>query len=272
MKRDLISHSEADTMAQCERKWSYAQLEKLQPIKRSEGISRGNAGHKMLEVWAKEMIKGEDSEVALMFGLNAAAGMPNAALGVNLATQWIREIFPTLGWKIVAAEVQYRVQLTETLVYPFKFDLLVEIDGEMVLVDHKFLYDFYTQQMLDIFPQMPKYIFGLRSHGINARYAIYNMLRTRKVNNIEDRFCQRRTEPNEFRIQEAMREQLISMKNIQRIKHDPDWFPLRTANKMNCGHCGFADLCEVEARGDKTSANLMRSAFYEPNEYGYEDD
>ncbi len=269
-KRFLISHSEVESLSQCERKWSYAHNDHLQPKALSMGLSRGNAGHKCLEVWAENLIKGDDSETALMKGLVAAAGMPNAAQGLSLATEWVRDIFPTLGWKIIATENQYRVQLTETLVYPFKFDLLVEINGELVLVDHKFLYDFYTQQMINIFPQMPKYIFGLRSHGLDVKYAIYNMFRTRKVNDVADRFSQRITKPNEFRIQESMKEQLIGMKMIERIRKDPDWFPVRTANKMNCGNCSFADICEMDARGESTK--LLKSAFYEPNTYGYEDD
>jgi hypothetical protein len=217
------------------------------------------------------MIAGLTSEEALIHGIQCAAGMQNAAQGLALATEWVRDIFPHLGWKILAVENQYRVQLTETLVYPFKFDLLVELrDGTIALVDHKFLYDFYTQQMVDIFPQMPKYIFGLRSHGIKVEYAIYNMLRTRKVNDIKDRFNQKITRPNEFRIAESMKEQLITMKTIERIRKDEDWFPIRSANKMNCGHCSFADLCEFDARGESTK--LMKQAFYEPNTYGYEDD
>lgn len=268
--RKLISHSEVDAFTQCERKHAYAHIQKLQPKARSEGLSRGNAGHKVLEVWAKSLIAGEESEVALAKGLQEAASMPFAVAGMALATEWIRDIFPTLGWKIIAAEVQYRVQFTETLVYPFKFDLLVEVNGEIWLVDHKFLYDFYTQQMINIFPQMPKYIFGLRQHGINARGAIYNMLRTRKVNKVEDRFKQMTTKPNEFRIKEAIAEQMLNMRKIEANVANEKYRPMRTANKMNCGNCGFADLCEAEARGDSTK--LMREHFYEPNDYGYEDD
>lgn len=270
MERRLISHSEVDSFTQCERKHAYAHIQKLQPKARSEGLSRGNAGHKVLEVWAKALIEGMDSETALAKGLQEAASMPFAVAGMALATEWVRDIFPKLGWKIVAVEVQYRVQFTETLVYPFKFDMLVEKDGELWVVDHKFLYDFYTQQMIDIFPQMPRYIFGLRKHGIKAVGAIYNMFRTRKVNKVEDRFCQRITKPNEFRIKDAIAEQMLNMRKIESNAKNPDYRPMRTANKMNCGHCGFADLCEYEARGESTK--LMREAFYEPNEYGYEDD
>lgn len=270
MARLLISHSEADSFTQCERKWGYAHKLSLQPKKLSEGLSRGNAGHAYLEAWAKGMIAGLSSEEAQVHALNAAAGMPNAAQALALATEWVRDIFPKLGWKIVSVENQYRVGLEEDLVYPFKFDLLVEIRGVLVLVDHKFLYDFYSQQMVDIFPQMPKYIFGLRAQGLNVEYAIYNMFRTRKVNKIEDRYCQRETHPNEYRLRESMKEQLMNMRKIRDAKNDPNFYPVRTANKMTCGNCSFADLCEFEARGESTK--LMKEAFFEPNTYGYEDD
>jgi hypothetical protein len=274
--RLLISHSEADSFGQCERKHMYAHIQKLQPKKRSEGLARGNAGHKLLEVWAKSKISGMSDEESEQAGIQESAGMPNAAQGMKLALNWIREDFPELGWKLVSAENQYRLQLTPTLVYPFKFDLLVEINGELVLVDHKFLYDFYTQQMLDIFPQMPKYIFGLRQLGLPVQYAIYNMFRTRNVTDPTKMHMYGYTmkgiseSAKEFRMRDAMREQLMNMKQIEANRQNPKYLPVRSANKMNCGHCGFADICEMEARGESTK--LLREAFYEPNEYGYEDD
>src|SRR5690242_8859669 len=87
MARRLISHSEVDSFVQCERKHAYAHIQKLQPKARSEGISRGNAGHKVLEVWAKGLIAGDED--ALEKGLAAAASMPNAVQGMALATEWI---------------------------------------------------------------------------------------------------------------------------------------------------------------------------------------
>ena len=276
MTRLLISHSEADSFGQCERKHSYAHIQKLQPKKKSDGLSRGNAGHKLLEVWAKAKIAGASNEEAELAGIAEASGMYMASEGMALALGWIRDEFPKLGWKLVSAENQYRLELTPTLVYPFKFDLLVEVNKELVLVDHKFLYDFYTQQMIDIFPQMPKYIFGLRQLGMPVQYAIYNMFRTRKVTDPTKKHMYGYTmkglseSAKEFRMRDAMREQLLNMKAIEANKANPQYLPVRSANKMNCGNCGFADLCEFEARGESTK--LMREAFYEHNEYGYEDD
>ena len=264
MARRLISHSEVDAFEQCEKKHYYGHELKLTKPHHGDGLNRGNAGHKYLEVWAKAMLEeGYTSEMAQIKALQETAHMPNAVDALQLVIPWVKDIWPTLGWKIIAVEGEYRVTITETLVFPFKFDLLVEIKGEIVVVDHKFLYDLYTQEMIDIFPQPVKYMAGLRSHGIDVKYAIYNMFRTRKTE--IDKYKQLETRPNAFRIKTAMQEQVEGMKRIE--AKNP--IPLRTANKMNCGNCQFAPLCAAELRGENTQ--LMRDNFYVHNTYGYTD-
>ena len=45
---------------------------------------------------------------------------------------------------------------------------------------------------------------------------------------------------------------------------------IRVANKMNCDHCGFAELCAMELEGRDTT--LMRKNDFEDNTYGYVDE
>lgn len=262
-KRKLISYSEVDSLTQCEQKHHYAHVDKITTAGSSQGLSRGNAGHKFFETFFKELLKGKSTEEAKMEAITEVASDLNTPL--SLCIEWVDKVWPTLGWKIVAVEIEVRIAISPTLVYPMKADLIVEIDGELVLVDHKFLYDFYTQQMIDIFPQMPRYMVALQANGLDVKYAIYNMVRTRKVNSFTDRYQRLETRPNKFRLKQAINEQIQGMKRIE--AGIP--VPMHTANKMNCGNCQFAELCSAEIRGENTK--LMREHFFVPNTYGYED-
>ena len=263
--RMIISHSQVEALAQCEVKHHFAHVDKITSSGHSAGLARGIAGHLFFETFFKALLEGEPTEGAKMLAISSIAGDPFGAEVMNLCIEWVDKVWPTLGWKIVAVELELRVTVSDDLVYACKIDLLVEINGELVLVDHKFLYDFYTQQLIDIFPQMPKYIAALRNNGLDVKYAIYNMVRTRKVKDFDARYERLITRPNLHRIKGAFKEQMEGMRRIE--AGIP--FPLHTANKMNCGNCQFADLCAAEIRGDNTK--LMREAFFVPNTYGYED-
>lgn len=264
-KRKLISYSEADSFTQCQQKHHYAHVDKLTTASSSVGLSRGTAGHLFFETFFKGLLAGKSEIDAKTAAMNAVMSLPGALDILALCIEWVDKIWPTLGWKIVAVEIEVRLAISETLVYPCKVDLVVEIDGELVLVDHKFLYDFYTQSLIDIFPQMPRYMVNLKANGLDVKYAIYNMIRTRKVNSIDDRYQRLQTRPNKARLSQAINEQIRIMKQIEQGVA----IPTHTANKMNCGNCQFHELCAAELRGEDTT--LMRKHFFVENTYGYED-
>jgi hypothetical protein len=75
------------------------------------------------------------------------------------------------------------------------------------------------------------------------------------------------------RIRTAMLEQVQEMRKINELTKLPVGerpIPIRTANKMNCGNCGFAELCATELETGK-EATLMRKTSFKPNSYGYKD-
>lgn len=262
-KRRLISYSEADSFNQCEKKHEYAHEDKLTAVTHSDGLTLGTTGHRFLEVFFQALVDGATHDQAKNKASLDIAGEVMGAKALTLVLPWVDGIFPDLGWKIVSVEQEYRVSISPTLVYPMKADLLVQLNGELVLVDHKFLYDPYSQAVIDILPQMPLYIGAMRQHGLNVRYGLYNIIRTRqtKIDNYLSMECR----PSDNRIKQAMREQIETMTRIERGVP----VRVRTANKMNCSNCQFKDLCGMELRGEDTT--LLRNNFFEPNTYGYED-
>lgn len=261
--RRLISYSEADSFNQCEKKHEFAHEDKLTAITHSDGLTLGTTGHLFFEVFFKAILAGNTDEEAKMEATSKIAAEPMGAKALNLVLPWVDGIWPTLGWKIVSVEQEYRVTISPTLVYPMKADLLVQWNGELVLVDHKFLYDPYSREVIDILPQMPLYIGAMRSHGLNVRYGLYNILRTR--NTKIDVYTMEPCKPSPARVKQAMLEQIETMKRIENGVP----FRVRTANKMNCGNCQFNALCGAELRGEDTT--LLRANFFKHNDYGYED-
>lgn len=261
--RRVISHSEADAHSQCEVKHHYAHEDKITPLTHSDALGLGTCGHLFMETFLKAILSNMNDEQAKDFAIDAVAGESFGAKAISLCIPWVENIWPNLGWKVLAVEQEFRVAISETLVYACKVDAVVEIDGDIVLVDHKFLYDPYDQSVIDIFPQLPKYMGAMRNNGVPVKYALYNMIRTR--NTTKELYTIKATYPNNHRVKTAMLEQIEVMKRIEQGTK----LPIHTSNKMNCGNCQFKDLCAMELRGEDST--LFKQNFFVPNTYGYED-
>lgn len=272
--RRLISHSEVDGYLQCERKHAFAHEEKLQPKKRGAALAKGSAGHLFLEVFLQSIKDGMSNNDAIQNGLQKVAGEPNAADIIPLVVFWAKEVFPTLGWKIIAVEHEFTpTPVSKTLAIPGKIDLIAEVynketnEWEILIIDHKFLYDPYPIPVFNMLPQIPKYVGIMRSQGMKVKGGMFNVMRTRKLNNPMDAYVQVPVRPTNAQIRQQMIEHVTVMRQIEDNAADPDYIPLRTTNKMNCGHCGFIDLCQARLEGRDTK--LLEQIDFEKNTYGY---
>jgi hypothetical protein len=278
MPKELISHSEADAHGQCQKKHEYAHVQKLMPKTSSIALDRGNAGHLILETFLKAIKDGDVQEVAKNKALMNPELMqkyPMVAVGeaMGWCVYWIDNIWPTLGWKIVTVEEKFQIDVAEGLAYPLKVDAIVEINRSLVIVDHKFTYDAYSDTVMRIIPQMPRYAGALRKLGVQIEYGIYNFIRTRPLKDPAARFVQKKNPFNDHRIKQSIMELIQEMKAIQTFEQTPIEkrpIAIRVANKMNCDHCGFAELCAMELEGRDTK--LMRINDFEENTYGYVDE
>ena len=277
--RHLISHSEVEAFGQCEQKHDYAHVQQLEPVTQGRALVRGNAGHHFQEMFLKA-IKDEMSTAAAtkhavndLYDTDYEPDIIGEVL--KITKPWCEFVWPTLGWKVVDVEKEFRLTIDERLVYPFKVDAIVEHRGELKLVDHKFVYDPYDATTIRLMPQMPRYIAALRMMGIPVVSGIYNFMRTRELKDpfgATKKYTQVPVEPNEHRLRHSLLEQVQEMRKIDAIENTPPenrLIPVRTANKMNCGHCGFAELCAMELEG--RDSKLMRRVSFQPNTYGYKE-
>lgn len=270
-----ISGSQVANYMQCQKKFQLAHIDKLMGANGSgKALEKGKTGHKILEVWAKAHKDGMDTETALSLAM--AAGMEfNTGFAVELfpmIAHWVKEVFPTLGWKILEVEKTYYARVGtakdgRALMFPFTIDLLVEAEGKIVIVDHKFQADAFEDDMIELMPQLKKYIVALRSQKINVHHAIYNTFRTRVMKaGPAERNVMQSTVPRVPQLKAAMQVQITMMHKID--QHDGEY--LRVLDKNICTYCPFKKICIVETNGEDST--LIRQFDYITTDYGYDDE
>ena len=265
-----VSHSEVDNYLLCRRKHYYGYTKSLQRVKESAALAMGTAGHKVLEVFYKAILEGRNFDQAL-----AEAKAVADELRAEVQTPTGRaNIFDTLfdfyfpnepyvkqGWTILAVEKEFNLEYDpeNELSYPFVVDLIATSpEGKTVVIDHKFVYDFYNYEASIMQPQIPKYVGALRALNYKIDYGMYNMIRTRKLKEPDfDSMCQRLdVKPEAERVTQVFTEQIAVASEIQEIKQlseeQQNARAYRVANKMVCQSCSFIDICRTELSGGNT--------------------
>ena len=273
-----ISNSEASAYLQCERKWFYGYKENLEPVSTSTALSRGIIGHECLAAYYTVLMtephafekatRASDDKLAEYLSM---AGSDKVML-FELETLLDRyyALARADGWTILAVEQSYDIDVNDEFGYVMRLDLLANIKGKNVLVDHKIIYAFYNENDLDMNCQMPKYIGALRHNGIQVDYAILNMIRHRQKkggNTDEETFQRVVLRPSALEIKNVMREQFKASKQVVALHANPDAGNevLRTMNQMTCKNCSFLRLCKTELMGE--DASEVRATSYRQNAY-----
>lgn len=289
-----VSHSEVDSYLLCRRKHYYGYGLSLERITTSQSLATGTAGHRILDAFythlldladtpeeqlerfdlALEKAK-EEYELIVQEGYEES---PNRAplYDILFHEEWgyfANEYMVKNGWTVLAVEQEFNLVYDEETQssYPFVVDMIVrDPQGNYVVIDHKFVYDFYTPEQTDLQPQIPKYIGALRAMDYEVVYGAYNMLRTRKLKapapDATSYFMI--LKPNTDRVLNTFMEQLGVAAEIQALKELPieeqSKRAYRTANKMVCQSCSFRDICSTELMGGNTE--LMMKTEYKIRE------
>lgn len=277
-----VSHSEVDSYLLCRRKHYYGYTLGLQRVRESSSLAMGTAGHKVLEVFYQAILDGKKFDSALA---DAALVSVDLRKEVEIPTNRAN-IFDTLfdiyfpnepfynhGYEILGVEKQFNLEYDEVnkLQYPFVVDLIVRSpEGKVIVVDHKFVYDFYNYEASIMQPQIPKYIGALRALNHKIDYGMYNMIRTRKMKEMDATNMVQTLDvkPEAQRVVNVFTEQIAVASEIQAIKSKPEELQeamaYRVANKMVCQSCSFLDICRTELVGG--NGKLMMETEYKVRE------
>lgn len=257
----------------------------IEPLSFGVALTRGTIGHKALEEYYAAIIRGESFEDARRHALvslsKAMIENPDHSEIVSELTGILTGYFEHYGqadlneWEPLAVEQEFRFEIPKSdgLVFPFRVDAIFRKrrTAQMYVVDHKFVYNWYLPNTIRIMPQMPKYIFALRSMGYDITDGMYNMLSTRK--NSKDPYRRAFTDTTDIKAKQFFREQLQTMLEIRGLKEMPndEWERLHTrrnANAFNCKNCMFLELCAADLEG-MGGRRFFIEANFKPNTYGY---
>lgn len=281
----LISNSEVNTFQTCERQHYYAFREALKPKKgHSKSLTRGIVGHEALELYYKAKRKGFSKEVCTQQLIGAVESE------IPKYPEYSQELYQLISvlqryveyywdepWKILEVESTHSTLLgNSTVKYGLRLDLLVEVTsgrdkGQIIIVDHKFVYDFFNDREKQMNTQLVKYIRTLKKNGIPVRKAILNQIRYRQMKSADPNMLFRRDT-----IVTTDKESERFMEEFSKVAEDIDWLTglsqeIHKASsrmhidKQTCSQCAFQPLCKLNLQG--LDEQPTKDMLYTHNDY-----
>lgn len=279
----IVSHSEVDAYLACRRKHFYSFANGgLEPIKTNDALYRGIKGHKAMEIFFKAIqvnFTWDEALAKMQEWIVTEMTQANANLPILQDVQRLTVGFLLYNhermerWQVLHVEGEFWLPLGADIQYPFKPDLIIQEGPHIVVVDWKFIYDFYSDEMTSLLPQLAKYIGALRALGIWVKRGLYAQVRYRKMKDMSGDSIYRLHEVpmTNARIKQTFLDQIATTQEIAMLKALPieewDKKATRSASSWNCKMCSFRQLCGAELNG--SDGRLIRQIDYRPNSYGY---
>lgn len=289
-----VSTSEVATFLTCKQRWMYAHHPSynLEPRTLGEALTRGIVGHEALETYYKTVLEKSESEAkeaTQQFITSSALGAMKigdhkksvmiASLGLVLNEYYDNAKYILDEYDILGVENSIITPLPDCddIEFAGRVDLTLAVKkgpnkGEVVPYDHKFTYNFWSENPLKLNAQINNYIWAFRELGKRSRRGIINMLRYRET--AVDKFKQEPIPSNSELRKTFISNHVIAAKQIVELKLKPtvsiEGGVTRSSSKFNCEYCPFATLCYTEAIGEDSTT--MVKASFRKNSYGYDNE
>ena len=293
-----ISNSEVATWLTCRRQYYYAFDMGIAPKQRFNNpgkvstLAIGTLGHEILAIYyeglkydmsVEEAREGARHQIAMLMMNPQHYSVP-----IVSATSAILERYWSFyakddyeRFEVLDVEKEYDIPLTDEFSYVFRFDLLLKErrTPKIGLTDHKFKYDFFSDEAISLSGQLPKYVGALRYNGVNPDFVWLNQIRAKpaaKEWGPKDFFRRSPVTPSNFKVTTAIREQVIASQEIAEWREQPDEVKKATALRSMdsfpnpCGKCPFNLICRMEYDGG--NINLIVAKEFGPNSYNYNRD
>lgn len=275
----IISNSEVTAYNECARRHWYQYQEGLQPRSYGLALTRGIIGHEALERYYLTIMNGgsvEDAKHGMFvwydnYVTEFISYNPTEFDKIMMLSQLRQlleryvEFYRNDDFNVLAVEHVYTAPVDDFISYGMKLDVLIELTsglyrGELAIFDHKFLYNFKSDEELSIDGQLPKYIRTVAGSGIHVTRGIFNQIRYRELKNDDPEAIFRRTyvKPSKAAkegIWEEQRDASIEIVNNPRP-------PRRTLSPLVCKNCYFLQLCRADLNGEPTGT--IRKIDYKP--------
>jgi len=278
-----ISNSEVTSWLTCRRKYFFEFIMDIEPKQFSDPLTKGNIIHAMLEEYYIAKSEGLDEAEAREWAMKAFMQAASANMSMGVAELGsVKDL--VIGYfdfycgvddehyEIIGVEMQVVAQLTDSIGLPGTLDLVVRDrrTGLIYVWDHKSSYNFFSAEQLTLNGQFPKYVFLLRSQGMNVKGAVVNQLRTRQLKPGNELYRREAVIPTDAKVRSVIRQHIQAGTEILNFRaSEPeiqDTPPL--LNKMVCGSCNFAQLCDYSMEGTPLEYAVQQD-FQKKQSYGY---
>lgn len=285
----VISNTEVDTFLRCQRKHYYQFLLERVPKSMGRSLTTGIIGHEVLAEYYNGIRMGlpkDEAFIQAMKILTQYIGNTDIAIISKvqiLVSRYVEQDTIPDTCEILAVEEDYYIPFENMpFAYGMRLDLMVKSNvgasaGTIRLIDHKFVYDFYSQDDIALGGQIPKYIGTLRYNGLPVHSGAINQFRTRFEAHLvpkkldTDLFRRDPSPVTPQRIRSALTQQIqtaeriIERRNMTPQLQESEATPV--LNKMTCKSCPFTAVCIAEQNGEDVS--LMLKQDYVSSTYGY---
>jgi CRISPR/Cas system-associated exonuclease Cas4 (RecB family) len=291
----LISGSEVGTWQICEMKWWFQFRLGVQPKRLSDGLFRGTLGHEMLSTFYATLKEGGSIKEA-SYEMNKAIAREVMKSNEMILSGFVNPIYEAERFVLIQevatilkayveyyAESDYEkydiVEVEHMHVsgnfFAMRLDLLLRevVTGDLVLMDHKFLRDFYIEKQLKMNSQLPRYmrvVIGDKEEPI--KHAFINALRTRKV---QDQYqFERALIPYREKVADkrASDQEKIADKiraHYHMTQTESRRTVIRTLNDSTCKMCAFTEACLYDLEGKENAFRESIRFGFERSTYGY---
>lgn len=163
----------------------------IRRIQTSDSLSCGTAFHRIAAVFYQAIMDGgarDEAETLLWEEFSRVIeegyeepGGRKADLE-TVVKRWLDNETLSEDYEILGVEQEFNLA-TDDGEFPFIIDLILRhrTTGLIYVVDHKTAYFLYKEENVDLMPQIPKYIGGLRSLGYNVAGGLYQIVRTQAL-------------------------------------------------------------------------------------------
>lgn len=254
-------------------------------------MTRGVVGHEALEVFYNTKKRGLLQSTAVKRALavvdSGLAKYPTMTKELTHLKEVLKLYFihyENEPFTVVETETMYDTVFDNSIenVYGMRLDMLVKYpNGDYVLIDHKFVYDFYTDKVIKVNPQMLKYIATLKANGIHVKKFMYNQIRYRSVTvkvskqtgelDYSGIFVRSFVIPSTTKITNTVKQHAKVANQISALMALPKEEHLEAATMnqgmYSCDKCSYWPLCEDMLEG-RNHTNTMK-VLYVQNDYGY---
>ena len=264
------SHSEIESFLRCERAHFYGYGLRIRAAKPSVQLVRGSIGHEALA----EYYRGLQSK------LSHSSCVTRAFERASTQLSEVEDLYPgsklreELGTcldayfrfyerehtelEILSVEQEFLVRVNDNYSLPFIVDLVVRTTTGLEAWDHKFVWDFFNPNLVDLSPQLPLYYAGLSLLNYPQLTVRYNEIRYRDTKenkaNPGSRFNRVAPRISPTRVLTTMEEHIKTGERIyaNRQLGIVEWERnvIRAKNNTACRNCDFAKICIGELNGE----------------------